>query len=81
MPDLRRAKCKGCGARRDDGEQLSWTGLCQRCGKARLADNIDGLHEHRGPAFLRWRRGMAASVGAVLLDELEQPTMEVSRVA
>lgn len=27
--------------------------------------NVDGLQAHEGPAFQRWRRGMAASVGAV----------------
>lgn len=34
---------------------------------------MDGLHYHRGPALLHWRRAMAASIGAVLLDDL-QPT-------
>jgi hypothetical protein len=74
MPDLRRAKCKGCGVRRDAGEELSWTGLCGDCGKGRLSENIDGLIEHRGPAFARWRRGMAACVGAVLIDDPAERT-------
>jgi hypothetical protein len=28
------------------------------------------LHEHSGPHFEAWRRKVAASVGATLLDEL-----------
>lgn len=29
------------------------------------------LREHAGPWFHHWRRGVAASVGALLVDELE----------
>jgi hypothetical protein len=29
--------------------------------------------DRRGPALLRWRRKVAASVGAVLLDDLPEP--------
>jgi hypothetical protein len=36
-----------------------------------LVDNILQMHAHSGPAFAKWRRGMAACVGALLLDELE----------
>lgn len=32
--------------------------------------NVRELKAHTGLSFLRWRRGMAASVGAVLIDEL-----------
>jgi hypothetical protein len=34
-----------------------------------MIENILQLHEHDGPAVDRWRRGVAASVGAVLPDE------------
>lgn len=33
--------------------------------------NVRELKAHDGPRFHRWRRGVAASVGAILLDELE----------
>lgn len=36
-----------------------------------MVSNILELHEHSGPAFLRWRRSVAASVGAVLWEDLE----------
>jgi hypothetical protein len=48
---------------------MSWTGQCPTCGTRALAENIIGLTNHSGPAFNRWRRAMAASVGGVLLDE------------
>jgi hypothetical protein len=47
---------------------MSARGRCARCGRTRVEDNIRGLHFHSGPAFDRWRRGMAASVGATFLD-------------
>lgn len=48
---------------------MSWTGQCPDCGKAALIENATGISLHRGPAFERWRRGMAASVGAALPSE------------
>jgi len=33
-----------------------------------MVDNITGMATMSGPPLQRWRRGMAASVGAVLLD-------------
>jgi hypothetical protein len=33
--------------------------------------NVRDLRAHAGEGFQRWRRGMAASVGAMLVDELE----------
>jgi hypothetical protein len=48
---------------------MSWTGQCQPCALEALSENISGIALHRGPAFYRWRRAMAASVGAVLVDE------------
>lgn len=40
------------------------------CAKTAVTENIDGLATHSGFAMARWRRGMAASVGAVLLDDV-----------
>lgn len=37
---------------------MSASGLCDLCGRALLLENIDGLHYKRGPAHLRWMRGM-----------------------
>lgn len=51
---------------------MSHSGQCLDCGKARLAENVYGISEHRGPAFHRWRRAMAASVGGILHDDLQQ---------
>lgn len=33
-----------------------------------MTANVEGLRAHSGPPFRRWREGMAASVGARLLD-------------
>jgi hypothetical protein len=45
------------------------SGQCLDCGRRALNENAYGISEHRGPAFERWRRAMAASVGARLLDD------------
>jgi hypothetical protein len=70
MGKRRTAVCRGCGKRRGEVTSLSWEGLCLTCGIQRLEENIWGLHLHEGDALKRWRRGMAASVGAILLDDL-----------
>lgn len=69
MPDLRRVKCQACGKRHEDVGPISWSGLCNTCGKQRARDNLGDLMEHSGPWFRHWRRSIAASVGGVLLDE------------
>jgi hypothetical protein len=48
---------------------MSWTGLCGDCARALLTENIEGLHYKRGAPWKRWRRAMAACVGAVLPDD------------
>jgi hypothetical protein len=42
------------------------------CGRARREENILGLHYKTGPAFIRWRRSMAACVGGVLIDDVRR---------
>jgi hypothetical protein len=69
MPDYRRRWCKGCDKRTEEVGPLSWSGLCSECGPRRLRENVLGLHTMTGEPVLRWRRGMAASVGAVLVDD------------
>lgn len=49
---------------------MSATALCQDCGRSRMVANIRGIHFHTGPALLQWRRGTAASVGAVLKEDI-----------
>lgn len=63
-----RTRCQVCSKHRDEVGTISHTGKCSPCGQALLTENIYGLHYHRGPAFDRWRRGIAASVGAVFVD-------------
>lgn len=70
MADRRRARCKNCGKRREDVGLISWGGYCGECGKELLIANVDGLHYHRADVLLRWRRGIAASVGAILVDDV-----------
>ena len=74
MPDLRYKTCKGCGKSSAEAGDLSWTRLCYPCAKARVIENNDGISTHTGPAFTRWRRAMAASVGGVLVDDLRGET-------
>jgi hypothetical protein len=52
-----------CGA-------LSSTKLCVDCGLGRWTANHSQLKAHSGPWFDHWRRRVAASVGALPLDDL-----------
>lgn len=62
--------CRECGAIDLEGGVVSkWSGLCIDCGIRRVLENVIGLHRHEGPALLRWRRGVAAAVGGVLVDD------------
>lgn len=51
---------------------MSWSRLCQNCALDAVTENVVGLATMSGLPLERWRRGMAASVGGVLLDDLEQ---------
>jgi hypothetical protein len=46
---------------------ISWRGLCSTCGPRRSEENITGLKLMQGEPLQRWRRGMAASVGGIIL--------------
>lgn len=70
MPDLRRATCQRCRGHRSVVGPISWSGLCQNCAIVRVADNVEGMALKHEPHLLAWRRAVAASVGAVLLDDL-----------
>lgn len=70
MPRTDYTYCKECGRHRTECGELSHERLCSRCGKLRQAAWNDGLHYHVGPAMLAWRRKMAASVGAILVDDI-----------
>lgn len=50
-------------------ELFSARGKCQECGNGRMLRNAHELRTMSGEAVLRWRRGHAAAVGAVLLDD------------
>lgn len=71
MPKATYKTCKGCGKSSDEVGLLSHQRLCEACGTERLTENVLGISQHRGPAFLRWRRASAAAYGAVLLDDLQ----------
>ena len=73
MPDIRRITCRACGRHVRDVGPISWRGKCGDCGPRLAMENQDALHYKRGPELTRWRRAMAASVGAVLLDDVLPP--------
>ncbi len=70
MPSRTRVRCRVCGQHEAEVGAISWRGKCGECGKAIFEANLDDLHYHRGPYLLHWRRGMATSVGAVLVDDV-----------
>jgi hypothetical protein len=69
-----RSHCRGCDREREPDEVFSARGKCAECRIRPLVTNIRDLHAHRGEAFLRWRRSVAASVGAILIEDLESET-------
>lgn len=69
MADDRRTTCKSCNRHRDECGPISWRGKCGECGPRLALEAADQLHYHRGPIFVRWRRAVAASVGAVLPED------------
>jgi hypothetical protein len=72
MPDRRRTTCRNCNRNRDEVGPISWTGKCERCAVELASENVLSLIDHHGEGFNRWRRGMVASVGGVLLDDQRQ---------
>ena len=69
MPDYRRRNCRACKKHDSECGPISWRGLCGECGPRLSNENADALHFMRGPEVLRWRRGLAASVGAILPED------------
>lgn len=69
MPSCKPTFCRICGEHESVVGRVSWRGKCEDCAADRMLANNVELREHTGESFTRWRRGMAASVGATLLDE------------
>lgn len=70
MADNRRRTCRTCGGHHTEVGPISWAGNCESCGMLKLERNVLSLNSRSGEAFKEWRRSVAASVGAVLLDDL-----------
>jgi len=60
-----------CGRAREVVGPLSHTRLCGDCARRRYEENMDGMYALSGEPLRRWRRGVAASVGGVLLDDVQ----------
>ena len=78
VPDFRRQVCRpnkgGCGKHADEVGPISWYGLCIVCATEHVTENIEGLAAMSGRPLERWRHGMAACVGAVILDDVAPRT-------
>ena len=61
--------CRNFDKPGDHSGSVSATGLCPACGRAAMAENVAQMEARSGPNFTKWRQRMAASVGAVLLDD------------
>jgi|GraSoiStandDraft_46_1057282.scaffolds.fasta_scaffold1835845_1 predicted amidophosphoribosyltransferase len=72
MPDARRTTCQNCREHADKVGPISWRGYCAVCGPELAQAAASDLHYHRGPKFERWRLRLAASVGAVLVDDVSE---------
>jgi predicted MarR family transcription regulator len=72
MPRADYKTCRECRKHVNEIGPLSHTRLCRSCAIALSAENYTGLTTRSGEAFAHWRRSMAASVGATLLDDLKE---------
>lgn len=63
-------RCQVCRRHESEVGPISWRGKCGECGKRIANQAADDLHYHQGPYLLAWRRGMAKSVGALLVDDV-----------
>lgn len=72
MPRHDYKTCRDCGRHASDCGELSHTRLCGDCAERLLAENIEGLAEHKGEPLMRWRIGMVRCAGGVLLDNTRQ---------
>jgi len=70
MRNAGRSRCRVCNRHKRDVGTISHGGYCGECGPLVHIQNNEDLHYHRGFYFQRWRRACAASVGAVLVDDL-----------
>lgn len=68
-----RSHCKRCERERAEGERFSYRGICRDCAIAAIEAQYASAPRQVGdPEWrLRYRRGVAASVGAILLEDLE----------
>lgn len=69
-PHFHPARCKVCGRHGSEVGGISQTGLCPEHSKQRFLDNLEAMKTMSGPYARNWRRRMAASVGALLVDDV-----------
>jgi hypothetical protein len=72
MPHWHRLSCKSCGRDPAEGERISASGLCHRCGEAKHLEHNRQLRQHAGPWFEHWRRQTLAAFG-VAVDTTGRP--------
>ena len=57
-----RVRCTECGRPREEAGPISTRGKCGHCATMLVVENDAGIMAGIGPAFQRWRIGMAAAV-------------------
>lgn len=62
--------CRRCGRDVEECGPLSARYRCAECGEGEMIYNVRELKAHAGPRFHRWRRGVAAGVGAILPEDV-----------
>jgi hypothetical protein len=71
-PDYKR--CRICKRHSDEVGPISHTRLCTDCGSDRLARNVIGLSEQRGPEYLHYlRRSLLATHRRLVASEHNAP--------
>lgn len=73
MPGSKRhpRHCKVCQKSDAEVGRISQRGYCIEHGVARSVEQLTSMHRFDGEDATRWRRAIAASVGAVLLDDVQ----------
>jgi len=69
MPRLNYKWCKECNGHVTEVGVLSHNRLCAVCSDKRRRSAALSMSAHSGPEFEKWRRSMAACVGASFSDD------------
>lgn len=68
----KRLDCLNCGRLREEDERFSWRGKCPECSRTLLIEGMESNIFTDPKHTLSYRKGVAASVNAILMEDLPE---------